>query len=389
MTRMTNRVFVLGGGRMGLVAARDLVESNLVDAVVIGDIDLSRAEGLAKEIGSKKVEVTKVDATDHQRLVLALKRCSVLVNAVWYEYNVAVMRAAIEARVHYNDLGGLFHVTRKQIELDQEAKRAGISAVLGGGESPGISNVMCAASAREMDSVEEIRIRVGGREMTASDKLLFPFAVSTVFDEYSKPPVMFLDGRFQEVETLSGEEDVEFPPPVGRNRCHYSIHSEIATLPASIKGVRNVDFKLGVSEKIFKVIKPLLDAGFDDTRPIDIAGHRVSPRDFAIAYLNSLASSEEPYRSVALMTTVSGRKDGRRVGQTRTVIGEPSGKLGVKNGTAFLTGIAASIVAQLIVSEQIVERGALAPELCIPPGLLFDELRKRGVGVEAGPLVPG
>ncbi len=389
MTRMTNKVFVLGGGRMGLVAARDLVESNLVDSVVIGDVDLSRAEGLAKEIGSRKVEVTKVDATDHRRLVLALKGCSVLVNAVWYEYNVAVMKAAIEARVHYNDLGGLFHVTRKQIELGPDAKRAGITAVLGGGESPGISNVMCAASTVEMDSVEEVRIRVGGRELIVSDKLLFPFAVSTVFDEYSKRPVMFLDGRFQEVETLSGEEEVEFPPPVGRNRCHYSIHSEIATLPTSIKGVRNVDFKLGVSEKIFKAIKPLLDAGFYDATPIEVGGHKVSPRDFAIAYLNSLASSEEPYRSVALMTTVSGKKDGRRVSQTRTVIGEPTGKFSVKNGTALLTGIAASIVAQLILSERIVERGALAPEICVPPDLLFDELRKRGVIVGAGQLAPG
>ena len=386
---MTNKVFVLGGGRMGLVAARDLVESKLVDSVVIGDVDLSRAEALAKEIGSRKVEVTNVDATDNRRLVLALKGCSVLVNAVWYEYNVAVMKAAIEAGVHYNDLGGLFHVTRKQIELDPDAKRAGITAVLGGGESPGISNVMCAASAREMDSVEEVRIRVGGREMTASEKLLFPFAVSTVFDEYSKPPVMFLEGRFQEVETLSGEEDVEFPSPVGRNRCHYSIHSEIATLPTSIEGVRNVDFKLGVSEKIFKAIKPLLDAGFYDTTPVDVGGHEVSPRDFAIAYLNSRASSEEPYRSVALMTTVSGMRDGRRVSQTHTVIGEPSGKFGVKNGTALLTGMAASIVAQLIVSGRIVERGALAPEICVPPGVLFDELRKRGVSIEAGPLVPG
>ncbi len=386
---MTNRVFVLGGGRMGLVAARDLVESNLIDSVVIGDVDLSRAERLAKEIGSRKIEVAKVDATDHQRLVLALRGSSVLVNAVWYEYNVAVMRAAIEARVHYNDLGGLFHVTRKQIELGPEAKQAGITAVLGGGESPGISNVMCAASAREMDSVEEVRIRVGGREMTVSDKLLFPFAVSTVFDEYSKRPVMFLDGRFQEVDTLSGEEDVEFPQPIGKNRCHYSIHSEIATLPTSFEGARNVNFKLGVTEKIFKAIKPLLDAGLYDSTPIDVGGHRVSPRDFAIAYLSSLASSEEPYRNVALMTTVSGRNDGRRVSQTRTVIGEPSGKFGVKNGTALLTGVAASIVAQLIVSGRIVERGALAPEICVPPGLFFDELRKRGVRVEAGASAPG
>lgn len=231
--------------------------------------------------------------------------------------------------------------------------------------------------------MEEIRIPVGGREevSSSSDKLIFPFAVSTVFDEYSKTPVMFLDGKFAEVKPLSGEEDVGFPQPVGRNRCHYSIHSEIATLPLTFSGVRNVVFKLGVSERILKAVKPLIDAGMAGPSLIDVKGMRVSPRDFAIAYLSSQASSTEPTRHVALRTEVTGRRKGKSLRVTSQIVASPSEKLEVRNATGLLTGMGASIVAQMLIDGRITRRGAVPPEACVPPELFIKELEKRGIRV--------
>jgi saccharopine dehydrogenase-like NADP-dependent oxidoreductase len=364
---MANTVFVLGGGRTGSIAVRDLTESNVVDSVIVGDIETSRAEKLVKELGSHKVSTTKVDASDLDNLVNAIRHSQVLINATWYEHNIDVMKAAIEAKVHYTDLGGLFHVTRKQMEFDQAAQRAGVTAVIGGGESPGITNIMCRCSAEEMDSVEEIRIRVGAREMwhSKSDKLLFPFAISTIFDEYSKPPLMFLNGKFEQVEPLSGEEKVEFPQPVGRNVCHYSIHSEIATLPINFEGVRHVDFKLGLSKKIYDAIKPLIDAGM--------------PRDSAIAHLAARGSDEEPSRYVALRTEVTGLRSGRKMRQIRDIIGQPSERIGGTNATTRLTGIAASIIAQLILRGQIRKKGVVAPETSEHALLFMKELEERKI----------
>lgn len=378
-----NSVFVLGGGRIGLTAVRDLVRSKLVERIWVGDIDTKKARRLAAELDSDKIRVAKVDLTNHKHLVAAIRHSGVLINSSWYEYNVDVMKAAIETGVHYLDMGGLFHVTRKQMELKTDAEKAGITAVLGAGESPGITNVMCAASRKELDSVEAIRIRVGGREKagSTSEKLVFPFAVSTVFDEYSKPPIMFLNGQFQQVEPLSGDEEVQFPEPINKQTCHYSIHSEIATLPLSFRGVKNVDFKLGVSENIYAAIKPLVAAGMASVDPIDVGGRKISPRDFAVALLTARASDVEPSRYVAVRTEVTGTKKGKRVCQIREVSGEPSERLGVKNATALLTGIGASITAQLLISGEIKQTGVVAPEICIPPTQFLDELAKREIRV--------
>ena len=378
---MSGNVFVLGAGRTGLASARDLLNSKDVTHVTVGDINTSRAENFAKKTGSDKISITRIDLTNHENLVNAIKHAAVVINATWYEYNVDVMKAAIEAGIHYIDMGGLFHVTRKQMELDESAKSAGVTAVLGAGESPGITNVTCAYSGKEMDSVETIKIRVGARDISTSPeaKLLFPFAVSTIFDEYSKPPVMFLNGKFEQVEPLSGQEEVPFPNPVGNQPCHYSIHSEIATLPLSFKGVNHVDFKLGISEHIYQALKPLVEAGMASAEPIDVKGRKVSPRDFAIALLTARAGDAEPPRYVALRTELTGLRNGRRVMQVCDIIGEPSESMGIRNATALLTGTGASITAQLILRNQIVQRGTVAPESCIPTSIYMKELDNRKI----------
>ncbi len=367
---------------MGAVAVRDLSRSSVVDEVVIGDVDIGRAEQVRHMIGSIKTKLVKVDATNQAQLTEKIRGCSVLINAVWYEHNLEVMKAAIQEKVHYDDLGGLFHMTRKQMELNQDAENAGITAVLGGGESPGITNVMVAMCAKKLDTVQKIRIRVGGVEKgdgAAGDTLAFPFAVSTVFDEYSKTPIMYVASRFQELVPLSGDEVVEFKEPVGRNTCHYSIHSEIATLPLNFKQVTDVDFKLGVSPKLFKAIRPMIDAGLDDSVPIEVKGNKVSPRDFAVAYLQSRSSSEEPERCVALKTEVEGMKGDRKRTVVCDVVGKPDAVFGVKNATALLTGVGASIVAQMIMTGAITKKGVVAPETCVPPEVMFSELEKRNI----------
>ncbi len=371
---------------MGLVAARDLAESPEVEEIIIGDVNTSKAQALARETESDKIRVKKVDGTDPNKLRTAIHGSQVLVNAIWYEYNLHVMKACIAARVHYTDLGGLFHMTRKQLKLNQAAKKAEITAVLGGGESPGITNILCALLAQKLDLIKEIRIRVGGRatSKTPPKKIAFPFAVSTIFDEYSKTPVIYQNGGFKEVLPLSGEEEVEFPEPVGRNRCHYTLHSEIATLPLSFKGVENVDFKLGISEDIFKAIKPMLETGMADETPLEVMGHRISPRDFAIALLTSRASIEEPTRYVSIRVEVSGLENGKRLGRFCELVQGPSERVGVRNATAFLTGTAASIIAQFLLTGKIHEEGVFPPELSVPVTPFIAELEKRGIHVTAG-----
>jgi len=375
------KIFVLGAGRMGSAIVQDLLRTCGQSLEIgIGDVDFRRAEELARAASGVSGQAFKVDVSDTNRLAAILEKYEAVVNATWYENNLQVMQACLKAGCNYNDLGGLFHMTRRQLQLDDEAKSHGISAVAGGGESPGITNVMCALAAEGMEEVESVKIYAGAKETAENQELIFPFSISTVIDEYTKPPVEYLNGKFTEVAPLSGDESVRFAAPVGPNICHYSLHSEPATLPESIgRGVKNVEFRLGISEKIVRTLTPLLETGMLSDEPrISVDGHQISPRDFVISFFNSKSQGgKELERWVALKVMVTGVLTGEKSQVSWDLLAAP-GSYGFKNATAYLTGVAGSIFGQYLAKDKI-PNGVIPPELAIRPSEFISELEKRGI----------
>jgi lysine 6-dehydrogenase len=376
------KVFVLGAGRMGSAIVQDLVHTAGPDMELgIGDVDLARATELAKSDPQGRGRPFKVDGTDSDGLSAILEKYDVAVNATWYENNLHVMRACLNAGCHYNDLGGLFHMTRQQLLLDEDAKSCGISAIVGGGESPGITNVMCALAAEGLSKIESVKIYAGAKDTGQDQELVFPFSISTVIDEYTKRPVEYLDGEYTEVAPLSGDDVVTFPEPVGKTVCHYSLHSEPATLPATIgKGVKNVEFRLGISEKMVRTLTPLLDAGMLSDEPkVPVDGQLISPRDFVISFFNSKAqTTKELERWVALKVGVTGiLENGKKCQVSCDLLAAP-GSYGVRNGTAYLTGVAGSIFGQYLAEDKIA-KGVIAPERAVKAAEFISELETRGI----------
>jgi lysine 6-dehydrogenase len=378
------RIFVLGAGRMGSAIFQDLVHTAGQDLEVgIGDVDFARATELAKSDPHGSGRPYKVDGTGIDELSAILEKYDAVVNATWYENNLHVMRACLMAGCHYNDLGGLFRMTRQQLLLDGDAKSRGISAIVGGGESPGITNVMCALAAEGMSKVEAVKIYAGAKETGQNQELVFPFSISTVIDEYTKRPVEYLNGEYTEVAPLSGDEVVTFPEPVGKNVCHYSIHSEPATLPATIdKGVRNVEFRLGISEKMIGTLTPLLESGmlYDEPR-VPVNEQSISPRDFVISFFNSKAQkAKELERWVALKVVVTGILQNEKKVQVSCDLLAAPGSYGFRNATAFLTGVAGSIFGQYLAKGRIA-KGVLAPEQAVDAAEFVAELESRGIKI--------
>ena len=61
------------------------------------------------------------------------------------------------------------------------------------------------------------------------------YSIHTVLDEASQPAALFTGGALRFVPPLSGAEAVDFPRPVGRRYPACTLHSELATLPASFR----------------------------------------------------------------------------------------------------------------------------------------------------------
>ena len=92
-----------------------------------------------------------VDARQAGSLADALLGSSVCVNCTDYRLNLEVMQGCLAAGVHYIDLGGLFHMTRRQLELDRAFREAGLTAILGMGSAPGKTNLLARAAVERLD----------------------------------------------------------------------------------------------------------------------------------------------------------------------------------------------------------------------------------------------
>jgi saccharopine dehydrogenase (NAD+, L-lysine-forming) len=374
-------VLVLGGaGIVGSVAVRDLVASKEIDRVVVGDINLEGAREVARGAAAGKASAVKLDVAQADTLAEGMRGCDVVLNCAWYEFNLDVMRSAMAASVDLVDLGGLYHMTRKQLALDPEVRRAGITIVPGCGEDPGITNVMARHAADTMDEVKSIRIRDGDRDLSPGPPTI-KFSVRTMLDEFTMDAVVFEGGKHRTIPPLSRKEVVTFPPPVGRMECYTTVHSELATLPTTIgKGVEDVDFMISEPHDLFRV---LTDYGLLSTEPFDAGGVKLTPRDAVATILSRLqarATGEgKPGDATCVQVVVEGRKGGRPARRSPYALarGQPGGV----HAMAHLTGVAASIGAQLVGAGLVKGPGVVPPESAFDPGLFLRELRKREVGI--------
>lgn len=389
-------VVVLGGaGAMGRITVRDLVETAPSDlSIVIADFNLAAAKKLAQSYKRRKVLAIAADATDVRKTARLLKDvgCFAVISAVQYQLNVEVMQAALAAGAHYIDLGGLFHVTRKQVKLHADFRRAGLLALLGMGAAPGIVNLLARSVADELETVSEIHIQVGNVDRTpgrTAQALGTSYSILTILDESTMPAALFTGGKFRFVEPMSGAIDVQFPEPVGLRRPAYTIHSEVATLPLSYskKGIKECSFRIAFDGDLDEKLRFVRALGLSAADPITVGRYKVAPRDVLLALLKKLpappASTAIPDEYEVLRAVVRGTQ----LGSARQIVerivdchvpGIPAWGMGIDVDT----GCPPSIAAQMLWRGEITARGALPPERAVPVEPFFRELEARGMTVK-------
>ena len=362
MTRQSKRSFVvLGGvGAIGRVVVRDLFESHRQNHITIADFNEAGARAYARAFRGRRVSAAFADATRPRQLANLFRGHAVVVNCTQHDFNVTVMRAALMAKVHYVDLGGLFVHTRRQLRLRQQFKRAGLTAILGAGCAPGITNVMTRAAVERLGRAQSVRILVGSKDFNPpSDGFYFPYSAQTIVEELTLTPWIFERGRFCELKPRTGWEQVRFPQPVGKQWLVRTRHSELATLPLTFRGngLKFCDFKVGFDRVFVREVVQRLRAGWTMREFAKLPAPRAKPDDYEIARVVA--------RGPRGVVTIDCHAKANRRWQA--------------SAGDIDTGCPPSIVAQMVATGLIAQRGVLAPEVAIPAGPFFAELRKRGM----------
>ncbi len=362
----------------------DLLASPGVERVGIAGRSLEKAKAFAKAQSDDRAVPVPIDARDSAALVRELKRWDAVIHSSWYDLNVQTTEAAIEAGIHYCDLGGLYHQTLRQLKLDRRAKDAGVVCVLGIGSTPGTMNVMGQYGAAKLDKVHKVLLRSSGAVVSGGEpgKFVPPYAIRTIFDEFSMEAPILRRGKIQFVPALSGLERSEFQSPVGVVEGYYTIHSELATMPASIgKGVQEMDFIVAFPPEFRQTIETLVRLGVANRDEVVAEGTRVRPYDVTSTVIDALPKPREPELDVDIQRCVLvGEKGGHPVTLRYEAVTWPHKKWNVGGGVVD-TGVPPSIAAQWMVKGLIKEPGVIPPEVAFDPIPYFKDLSARGRGI--------
>ena len=353
---MSVTVAVLGAaGTIAPAIVRDLGESEEVEALRLLDLDLDRAEKVARQQGGGKAEALRADATNG--LAEQLADLDVLVNSAAYRINLAAMSACLDAGCHYMDLGGLYHVTAEQLELSGKFESAGLLALLGIGSAPGKTNLLAARAVRELDgNPVSISILAAGRDLDPPDGLSFPYAVRTLLDEITMPPMAVVDGRPRELEPLQPGPTADFGEPIGEGETIFTLHSEVLTFGSSFD-CPNVTFALSLSPKVLESLEKLRGASEERIAEVARSASPPSAKTTSI-HIVEVASEDTMVRA----RSVTPPHEAWRLG-----------------GGIVSTATPVAAAVRLLARGEITERGALPPESCIDPDTMFRELEGRGI----------
>ena len=380
------KFLIIGVGAVGQVTAAHLAQDPEVSRVVLSDIALDRAKSVVDWLKSKKASAVKVDAGDRNDLVDAMKQIDVVINATVPRYNMLIMDVALKSNVHYIDLASdiPFDSVRNQLSLSDAWKDAGLTAIMGLGEDPGISNLLARHLADKMDKVDEIRIRDG--DNSVSKEFAFPclFSPDVLIDEALNRPEVFKDGSLRRLSPLSGEEVYRFPEPIGPLTVYFVDHEEPETLSKFIdKGISYADFKLALSPEFVQMLRILKQLNLTSKEPIEVKGVKIAPKDVLLSLIPKpadLAGKVEGYSCIAV--EVAGRKAGKkmRILAYAYLSNQETYKKHGVTATSYLTGTPPAIGAVMLAKGYIKVRGVIPPE-CLEPQPLLEKIEKKGIKI--------
>jgi lysine 6-dehydrogenase len=365
------RVIVLGGaGNMGSSVVQALAAPGDLD-IVVGDSRLDAARKVADAAGDR-VSAAEVDVTSRASLEAAIARGDLVVNCVgpFYRFAPAVCLTALQRGAHYVDICDDDDATHEMLTYDPIARANGVTAVLGAGWTPGITNVCARRGVDLLDEAHTIDIVWVGSASDTPDPAGGIGVVQHVFHAINRPVPMFIDGQWVMLDPLAGDlQEAEAPEPLGTVKAYYCGHPEPVTLPRFLPSLRNVSVRGALvppaTDELFAFLTRM---GFADTEErISRAPQflmQMMPALAAQGYLNAPPAS-------AAIVEVKGRENGKEATLRYTCI----------DRMHRLTGIPCAIAARLLAEGKVSGTGVLAPEVAFDAQSFLMELDQAGIEV--------
>jgi len=364
-------------GMQGRIVSRDLLENGY--SVLLCGRDKKRVEKILKKYKNSDFEYLEMSNVPRAVKILKKYRINVVVNCIEADWNLQATDACLRAKAHYIDLGSEIWMTEKQLAMNGDFKKAGLTSITGCGSVPGVGNIMLNYAAKKLDKLDSVD--VGFAWNSNIKKFVVPFSIQSIIEEFTDPAPVIENGKIIDKTPMATVIDTRHNK-IGDQKEFFVRHPETSTFNYYFKskGLKNIHFYAGFPPHSFSAIKTLIDLGLGRKDYIEYKKKKIKPVEFLTEVLKDLNFPAGYMEKENLWIKLSGWKGGKK----KTILMEcivPTLEGWEDAGCNIDTGMPASIMAQMVKTGVIQERGSFAPEKIVPPEEFFKELKKRKMAV--------
>jgi lysine 6-dehydrogenase len=381
-------MLVLGAGLQGSACAFDLLREPTVTAVQLADLQVVALPRFLQRQADSRLMPAVLDVRDEVAVREAFSRCDAVLSAIPYYFNAALARLAVEAGVHFTDLGGNTQIVQEQRQLHAAAVARGVSVVPDTGLAPGMVNVIAQHAIDQFETVESVKMFVGGLPQQPEPPLGYQIAYSIegMVDYYTTPSLVVRDGQPTTVTALSELESVDFAGDIGTLEAFHTAGG-LSTMVYRYAGrIPVMEYKTLRYPGHAAIMAAIRDLGLLGTTPVTVKGTTVAPRDVFVKVAGDQLRRGKP-DLVALRVVATGTSQGRRLSRAWEVVDRYDAEHGI-SAMMRTTGYTLSVTGQLQAGGAIAA-GVHTPDECIPAARYFDMLAARGIVVREVPVPRG
>ena len=373
------KALVLGAGMMGRAITYDLCTFSKFDTVFVVDNNQNALNDLKMFFTNEDINYLQLDMAKKDDVKKTFKNVDVAISAVPYKFNYMLAKVAIETQTHFLDLGGNNDIVAKERSLFEHAKKNNVAIIPDCGLAPGMISVIVRDIVEQMDTINCVKIRVGGLPLHPKPPLNYQIVFSPygLINEYVEDAIVLDHGNIIKKKSMQEIETVEFPKPFEKMEA-FLTSGGCSTLPYTYRDkIGYLDYKTirypGHCEKF----KTLLDLGFAEENEVKVHGQKFAPRDvLALLLLKNLPKNE---KDVVLVKVLGeGVKDDSPYSLEYMLIDHYDEEHDITS-MMRTTGYPVSILAQMIERNIISERGVFCSEEIVPCKPFFEELEKRNI----------
>ena len=313
-------ILIIGAGAAGSVVAKKCaLNRDVFSKIHLASRTLSKCEKVKAECASE-ISISEVDADDVAQVVALINQVKpeLVINMALPYQDLPIMDACLATGVHYMDTANYEpkdeakFCYKWQWDYRERFDKAGLTAILGCGFDPGVTNIFCAYAQKhlfdEIHTIDIVDCNAGDHGKAFATN----FNPEINIREITQKGKYWENGKWIEIEPLSINKMIDYPE-VGSRRSYLLYHEELESLVENIKGLKRIRFWMTFGEQYIKHLEVLQNVGMTRIDPINYNGMDIIPLQFLKALLPEPSSLAENYEGKTSIGCVfEGIKDGKK-----------------------------------------------------------------------------